>query len=113
MTGLGASAKVYDGTTTATLTGTAALTGSESPGSGNSSDGLRYTGDAITMGGTPAVAFNSKDVGTPVSVTVSGNTLGNNTLGDYTLTQQTGVSANITAKALTRWEPGICGEQGL
>jgi hypothetical protein len=101
MTGLGVSAKVYDGTTTATLTGTAALTGSESPGSGNSSDGLWYTGDAITMGGTPAVVFNSKNVGTPVSVTVSGNTLGNNTLGDYTLTQQTGVSANITPKALT------------
>jgi len=48
------SSKVYDGTATATVSGSpGALTGSESPGSGNSSDGEWYTGDAVSLSGTP------------------------------------------------------------
>jgi len=100
MGGLTVSPKVYDGTTKATLGGAAALTGSEAAGAGTSTDGLWYTGDGITLGGTAVGTFGSKDVGSPVSVTVSGNTLVNNGAGDYTLTQQTGLSANITPKAL-------------
>ncbi len=102
MSGLTASAKVYDSTTAATLTGTAALTGFEAPGAGTATDGLWYTGDGITVGGTPIGTFVSPNVGTPVGVTVSGLSLGNNsTFNDYTLTEETGLSANITPRGLT------------
>jgi phosphotransferase system IIA component len=101
VTGLSASNKIYDATTTATLTGTAALPAGEAPGAGSSSDGKPYTGDTVTVGGTPAGTFASKDVGNGIAVTITGNTLGGTQAGNYTLAQQTGLTANITPKALT------------
>ena len=100
VSGLTASAKVYDGTTTATLGGTAALQAAEAPGAGTTADGKPYTGDTVTLGGTPVGTFVSKNVGAPVSVTVTGNTIGGAQAGNYSLTQQTGLSANITALAV-------------
>src|SRR5204863_9911309 len=80
---------------------TAALQAAETPGAGTTSDGKPYSGDTVTVGGTPVGAFVSKDVGTPVSVAVTGNTISGAQAGNYSLTQQTGVAANITPKALT------------
>ena len=103
VSGLTASTKIYNATTAATLTGTAALLGTETGGSGSTGDGKPYSGDTVTLGGTAAGTFASKDVATAIGVTVSGNTLSGAQAGDYLLAanEQTGLTANITAKALT------------
>ena len=101
VTGLTAQNKVYDATTTAPLSGTAALLGAEALGSGSTSDGKPYTGDDVSVGGTAAGTFSNKDVGTGKAVTVTGCTLSGAQAGNYTVTQPTGLTANITPKALT------------
>src|SRR5262249_38414836 len=75
VTGLSANNKIYDATTAATLTGTAALLMAEAPGSGSTSDGKPYTGDTVTFGGTATGTFAAKDVANGVAITISGNTL--------------------------------------
>src|SRR5260370_34432652 len=64
---------------------------------------MPYTGDAVTLGGTAAGTFASKDTGTSIAVTISGNTLGGLQASDYklALNQQSGLSANISPKTLT------------
>ncbi len=78
-----ASDKVYDRTTTATLT------------SGNLS-GV-FSGDNVTL--TQAGSFASRDVGTGIAVTAA-DTLGGTAGPNYLLTQPTGLTANITPKEL-------------
>ena len=85
VTGLTANNKIYDGTTVATLSGTAAIT--------------KLGADNVTIGGTAVGAFDTKDVGTGKNVTVSGNTISGSDSGNYNLVQQTGLTANITAAA--------------
>ena len=92
--------KVYDGTTTATPTGTAALPSTETAGSGTTADGKPYSVDAVSLTGTVAYNFNSKDVAIATTVTESGLSLTGAGNGNYTLTAPT-LSATITAKALT------------
>ncbi|MHC1705642.1 MAG: YDG domain-containing protein [Tenuifilaceae bacterium] len=87
VTGLTASAKVYDGLTTATLGGTAAVTVLGS--------------DVVTVGGTAAGAFADKNVGTAKAITVTGVTISGADAGNYNLVQQAGLTANITAANLT------------
>ena len=89
VTGITASDKVYDSTTTATLNADgAALVGVVS-------------GDSVTLNtGGAAGIFASKDAGTNITVQVSGLTISGPQAGDYTLTQPT-TSANITPAALT------------
>src|SRR5258707_10441677 len=89
VSGLSASNKTYDATTTAMLTGTAALQTAEAAGVGTTSDGKPYTGDLVTIGGTPSGTFASKDVGNGIGGTVTGNTIGGAQAGNYTLTHQT------------------------
>src|SRR5262249_54730377 len=103
VSGLSTNNKVYDATTTATLTGTAALQAAEAAGSGTTADGKPYTGDTMTLGGTATGTFASKDVANGISVSVSGNTLTGAQAGDYVLAanEQAGLTANITPKALT------------
>ena len=88
VTGLSAQSKVYDGATTATLSGTGTLAGV-------------VNGDTVTLGGTPVGAFASAAVGTGKTVNVSGLSLSGSGAGNYTLTQPAGLTADITAKALT------------
>ena len=88
VTGLAASNKVYDGGTAATLTGTAALSG-------------KVTGDDVTLGGTAVGTFASKNVANAIGVTITGLTIAGGDTGNYTFTQQTGLTANITAAPLT------------
>ena len=84
VTGLSGSARVYDRTTTATATGTAALLGVIAP-------------DAVTLTGTPAYTFVSANVGTAIAITTTGYTLGGAQAANYALTQPA-LSANITAR---------------
>ena len=81
---LTANNKVYDGTTKATLN----TSGVELAGV--------YSGDHVTLDSSGATAtFASQDVGTGITVTVTGLTLQGSQAGDYVLTQPT-LSASIT-----------------
>ncbi|WP_250632673.1 YDG domain-containing protein, partial [Rhodoflexus caldus] len=84
VTGAMAQNKVYDGTTTATITG-ASLVGVIAP-------------DVVTVSGSGT--FADKNVDTNKLVTAN-LTLGGADAGNYTLTQPTGLTANITPKPLT------------
>ncbi len=86
--GLSAEDKVYDGTTQATLNGTAVLSGVVAP-------------DNVTLSGTPAANFTDATAGTNKPVTVIGFTLTGDAsvIDNYTLQQPTGLTADIT-KAL-------------
>ena len=61
ITGLTAVNKIYDRTTAASVSGTAALSGVE-------------TGDTVTLGGSSTFTFASAGVGTGIAVTVTGIT---------------------------------------
>ena len=86
VTGTVAANKIYDGTTAASL-------------SGSVLNGV-FGGDNVTLGNDTVGQFNTKDVGTgkPVStsMTVSGGDSSN-----YVLVQPTGITANITQRAIT------------
>jgi phosphotransferase system IIA component len=86
VTGATASNKVYDATTTATITG-GTLVGVLAADVGN-----------VTL--VPSGTFATKNVGTGIAVT-STSTLSGTAAGNYTLTQPTGLTANITAVTLT------------
>jgi len=88
ITGITADNKVYNGLTTATLSGTAALVGVES-------------GDAVTLGGTPAASFATAAVDVTKPVTVTGYSISGIDAANYTLTQPTGLTADITPAPLT------------
>ncbi|MCG2612178.1 YDG domain-containing protein [Flavobacterium sp. SM15] len=88
ISGLTADNKVYDRTTTATLSGTPSLVGV-------------VGSDVVSLSGVPTASFATFTVGVAKPVTVSGYTLSGAQSGNYTLTQPTGLTANITAKPLT------------
>ena len=101
ISGLTASGKTYDGNTTATVNGTAALQTAQAPGAGSTSDGKAYTGDTVSVTGTAVGTFNSKNVTAANSVAFTGNTLTGAQAGNYTLTAHAAdTSARITTKAL-------------
>lgn len=85
ITGVSVSDKVYDATTTASLTGTAAYSG-------------LVNGESFSVTGTPSATFATKTVGSGKAVTVTGYTAPS---ANYTISQPIGLTATITAKALT------------
>ena len=85
ITGLSVSTKTYDGGTAATLTGTAAYSG-------------LVNGESFSVSGTPSATFNTKHVGSGKAVTVTGYTAPS---GNYSISQPTGLTGTITARALT------------
>jgi hypothetical protein len=85
ITGLTANNKPYDGGTNGTLSGTATYNG-------------LVNGETLTVTGTPVATFASANVGTSVSVSVTGYSAPNT---NYTVSQPTGLSANITALPIT------------
>jgi hypothetical protein len=85
VTGAAVTAKVYDGNTTAAITG-AVLSGVVSP-------------DNLTLGSVSAGTFAQSTIGTGISVTTAMTFSGTNS-GNYTLTQPT-LTGDITAKELT------------
>jgi hypothetical protein len=88
--GLTANDKVYDGTTTATLSSNnVILVGVVS-------------GDSVSLVTNGYMAnFATANVGTGIPVIVSGLTLSGASAGNYTLTQPAGLTANITGKVIT------------
>ena len=80
---------MYDASTTATLnTSSATLVGV-------------FSGDTVSLNtGGATGTFASQNVGTGITVTVAGLTIGGAQASDYTLTQPT-TTANITPAALT------------
>lgn len=101
VSGLTTANKVYDGTRTATVGGTAALQSSVAAGSGTSIDGKAYTGDAVSISGTATGTFNDKDVLDATTVSFAGLGLAGSDAGNYTLTPHADASASITARAVS------------
>ena len=101
ISGLSSASKVYDGTTTAVVNGTAVFA-TEAPGSGSISDGKAYSGDTMSLSGTATGTFNSKDVASADRVSFTGLSLTGAQAGNYTLTQHADdTAARITPAALT------------
>jgi hypothetical protein len=87
ITGVTASSKVYDGNTSATL-------------SGGTLSGVIGTDDVTIVPGTGT--FSDKNVGSPKTVTAVGYSITGNDAQKYTLTAQpSGITADITVKGLT------------
>ena len=89
ITGLAFQNKVYDRTTTASATGTAALSGVESGDTAN-----------VSLGGTPVYSFSSTGVGNGIGITTTSYSISGSASGNYSLTQPSG-NANITVAPLT------------
>lgn len=85
ISGLMANNKTYDGTTSATLAGTASYGG-------------LVNGESFAATGTPIASFGTPGVGVSKAVTVTGYTAPS---ANYTVTQPAGLTANVTAKSLT------------
>src|ERR1019366_5215171 len=100
VSGITAASTVYDGTTTAKLGGSAAFHAAEGAGTGTTSDGVPYSVDSVSAGGTAAGTLAARAVGSE-AVTVTGVTVTGTGNGNYSATQQTGLSQTVTAKALT------------
>ena len=98
--------KVYDGTTSASVSGAAALLATEAPGAGTTADGKPYNADTVSLTGTASYNYNFKDVATATTVTESGLSLTGTGNGNYTLTAPS-FSATITAKPLSITAPTI------
>jgi len=91
ITGLAIANKIYDGSRTATRTGTAALSG-------------LVGGESLVLGGTVTADFNDKNIGTGKAVVVSGYTVsdsGASKASNYALSQPTGLTGDVTVKNLT------------
>ena len=82
VTGVSAVNKVYDASTSATLSGTATVAALGS--------------DVVAVGGTGSGSFADKNVGNNKAVTVTGYILSGADAGNYTIVQPSGVTANIT-----------------
>lgn len=88
ITGLAAEDKVYDGTSDATVTGTAVIAG-------------KVSGDDLTVSAGTA-SFADKNAGTGKTVTFSGFGITGEAAGNYTLSAQpASVTANITKAPMT------------
>jgi filamentous hemagglutinin family protein len=79
--GIAAANKIYDGTSTATLVGSAAVSA--------------FGGDAVAVAGSGSATFGDKNAGTNKSVTVSGYTLTGADAGNYNAVQPSGLTASI------------------
>lgn len=87
VSGLTASDKTYDGTTTAALGGTAAVT--------------PVAGDIVNIGGTATGLFADKNAGDTKAITVSGNSISGADSDNYNLIQQSGLTADISKADLS------------
>ena len=85
ITGVSGAGKIFDGTTTATLNGTASLLGVLVADEAN-----------VTLGGTYSANFSQSAVGTSLSITVSGYSISGSAANNYSLTQPSGLTADIT-----------------
>ena len=86
VTGVTANSRVYDGTLTATLSGTATVAALGS--------------DSVALNGSGSSSFADKNVGNNKAVAVSGYFLAGADAANYTLVEPTGLTANITPASL-------------
>ncbi|WP_298392106.1 YDG domain-containing protein, partial [Flavobacterium sp.] len=84
VTGVTAANKVFDGTTAATLNGTASLIGV-------------INSDVVILGGTPVATFATADVGANIAVSVTGYTISGTGAANYFLMQPS-LTADITSE---------------
>ena len=87
VTGLAATSKVYDGTRTAVLTGSAVA--------------QPLGGGQVTINGTPVGTYSNKNVGTNKYIDVTGFTLSGADAGNYQVTGLHGVYGDITPASLS------------
>ncbi|MFZ4106701.1 beta strand repeat-containing protein, partial [Flavobacterium sp.] len=92
ITGLTAEDKIYDESTTATISGTATLNGV-------------VGSEDVTLTGSPTATFASSAVGVGISVAVTGYSLTGAAVANYTLTQPT-LSASIISNTPTLFASG-------
>ena len=85
VTGISVAPKVYDGSLTASVTGTAAY-------------GNLAPAETFPVSGTPMATFATKVIGSATPVTITGYAAPS---ANYTVTQPTGLGASITARPLT------------
>jgi len=88
--------KTYDGTDVATISGTPALPATDTAGTGTTLDGAPYTGDDVSITGTPTATYNSSHVDFATTVTFGGLTLTGAAAQDYTLTIESPFAAVIS-----------------
>jgi len=86
VTGVAAANKTYDGTTAATVVGTATVNA--------------FGSDAVAVSGSASASFGDKNAGGGKAVTVSGYTLSGADAGNYNLVQPSGLTANISKASL-------------
>jgi len=91
--------KMADGTTSGTVVGT--LQTAEAFGSGNSSDGIPYIGDILSV--TAPGTFSSSVVGGPYAVAPGTFVLSGSSAGNYSLTQPTGLSLSASIRDTATW----------
>jgi hypothetical protein len=96
--GTAVTAKAYDGTTSATLTG-AGFQAASAPGAGTTTDGKPYTVDTITLGNANSGIFARSLPGTLIPVAAATMALGGAEAGNYNLVQPTGMRGEITGSA--------------
>jgi trimeric autotransporter adhesin len=94
ITGASVTAKVYDGTTTATVTG-ATLT------SGNVSGDVLPGDNVAVSNGNIAGTFNSKNAGTGKTVTINGGDITGADTGNYSIVQPAGLTGTINQRPVT------------
>ncbi len=90
ITGVSATDKVYDGSTSATLDISDA-----------DLSGVLGTDSVTLNSGSASGSFANKNVGSGKTVTATGFTIGDTDAGNYTVSQPGGLSANITQATLT------------
>ena len=82
VTGITGADKIYDGTTTASASGTASLSGI-------------IGADDVSLGGIPVFTFTTANVGPGITITTTGYTISGTDSGNYSIIQPT-LSADIT-----------------
>jgi len=93
--GVTANNKIFDNTTTASLSGVATFQAAEAGALGTAGDGKPYTGDVVTISGSPTSNFSSVGPGAGITVNVVGYTLSGLQASNYSPVQPTGLSATI------------------
>ncbi|MFV0335202.1 MAG: filamentous hemagglutinin N-terminal domain-containing protein, partial [Tropicimonas sp.] len=101
ISGLSSQNKIYDGTTAATVNGTATFQ-TKAPGTGTGTDGKAYSGDTVSLTGTATGTFDDKDVADATRVSFGGLSLTGTDAANYTLTPHADdTAARVTRRTLT------------
>ena len=101
VTGLTSADKVYDGTVTAKVSGSAVFLAASAPGQGTVNDGKPFDGDELSLTGKPVGQFNSKDVLTANTVSFVGLTFAGKDSSNYVTDPVVQTGLKITPKTVS------------